>query len=750
MSAIESAQQFAEVLAPTGDSLLFRSLRGREEVGKLPCFQVEWLSDKTSLNHRDFLGQPCTVKFPTASGDSRHLGGVVSRFERLGRCETIGEGNDVAFEKLYAYKAELRPWFWLLTRTLNCRIFENLSVVDIIEKVLGEYDFASYELRLSETYSPQEYCVQYRESDADFVIRLMAETGIYFFFKYEADHDVLVIADSISAHEAFPGYSNVPFNEASSSFTLNEESLTQWVVAYEVMTSGYTHTDYNFTTPQSDLTANTTDEDHASNVDLEVFDYPGNYEDSSSGEALAKIVLEERQTGFERYTGRGACRGFAAGYLTQLAENPLDDDGQEYLVIGVEHEITHASFQGGDDEISEDFKTSRLEKEMIYRCRVEAVTSEIPWRLPHDVPRPRIEGPQTAVVIADDDDAEIWTDQYGRIKVTFHWDRRTDEKPASCWLRVAQGWAGKSWGEIRLPRIGQEVVVSFLNGDPDRPLVTGCVYNASQMPPNDLPDTQTRSVFRTRSTPDGTPENFHELSFEDQKDSEQIYFHSERDFLRDVENDDVLKVGFEKKDPGNQSIDIFNNRTITVGTSEAADGSQSVTIFNNDTLVVGNDSADDGSQTIDIWNNRTITVHNGDDKLTVEKGNRAVTVSTGDDTRTISKGNRETTISKGNDTLTVSAGNHTSSVAKGNYEITLSSGDYSLQASGGSIKIEAAQEISFTCGGSSIKITPSGVEIAGPQVQVKADSSLTLEGGATLEAKGGGMATIKGGIVQIN
>lgn len=732
MSLIPGDQRFAEFLSPLQDTLTFRRLTGQESVGDMGVLRVELLSTEAKVDHKQLLGQYCSVKFSTA-GDSRYLGGVVSRFVRQGR----SEGRDE--DGLYAYFAELRPWLWLLTRRINCRIFENQSVVDVIEAVLGEYSFATHENRLTETYSAREYCVQYRESDADFLVRLMEETGIYYFFQHAADHQTLILADSLSAHAPVPSYASVPFLEATNDVSRAEEVLTHWGVGWDVVSAAFAQTDYNFKTPAANLATNSRRSDQSWASKLEVFEYPGSYADASSGETLAKRSLESGQTDFQRYEGKGTSRGLAPGALVTLSGNPLDDDSQEYLILSVEHDISTNSFRAGDDG------------EWLYECQLTAMPSEVPFRQRRIHSAARIDGPQTAVVVADQADTEIWTDQYGRIKVAFFWDRRDpNDQRVSCWLRVSQGWAGKNWGQWQLPRVGQEVIVSFLEGNPDRPIVTGCVYNAGQMPPDELPAKQTRTVFRTRSTPKGATDNFHELTFEDQKDAEQIYLHSERDFLREVENDDTLKVGFDKQSPGNQSISIFNNRTIAVGDKDADDGSQSVTIFNNDSLTVGNETASDGSQTVTIWNNRSVTVQKGDDSLDILTGDREVTLGQGDEVTTIDEGDRETTLKEGNDTLTLNAGNRKVTLTKGNYTLSLSAGDVSIQASAGSIKLEALQGIELTCGGNSVKISPSGVQITGMQVQVKADSSLTLEGGAMLEAKGGGMATIKGALVQIN
>ncbi|MCC7424211.1 MAG: type VI secretion system tip protein VgrG [Planctomycetaceae bacterium] len=733
MSDISPDSRFAEFVSPLKDSLLFRRLSGREAVGELWSFRVDLLSPQAKIDQKKMLGQYCTVKFATADTSPRQIGGVVSRLVRVGPSERRDE------EELFSYVAELRPWLWLLTRRVNCRIFENVSVVDVIETVLKDYTFAHIENRLTETYASREYITQYRESDADFLIRLMEDTGIYYFFEHAADHQTMVLCDSLSAHQAFPSYASVPFNENANDVTRAEETLTQWGVAYEVSSGAYAQTDYNFTTPAANLASNSSRTDQSWASALEVFDYPGIYDDATSGDALAKLRLESGQVEYQIYTGHGTSLGMAPGSLVSITNNPIDDDSQEYILTSVEHSISTNSYRAGD------------KGEDLYECRVTAIASDIPFRLKRRHPNARIEGPQTAVVVTDDQSAEIWTDQYGRIKVAFFWDRRTpDSARVSCWVRVSQGWAGKNWGHLRMPRVGQEVIVSFLEGNPDRPIVTGCVYNANQMPPDELPTNQTRTVFRTRSSPKGTTDNFHELTFEDKKGSEQIYFHSERDFVREVENDDSLKVGFDTMSPGNQSISIFNNRTLAVGDKKAADGSQTTTIFNNDSLTVGCEDAADGSQTVTVWNKRTVTVKNGDDTLNINTGDRKVTLGKGKESTTIDQGNRETTLTKGDDKLTLSAGSRTVTLDKGNYTLTATAGDVSVKASAGSITLNAMKGINLVCGGNSIKLSQSGIEINGMQVTVKASANLDLEGGAMLTAKGGATTTIKGALVQIN
>jgi type VI secretion system secreted protein VgrG len=305
---------------------------------------------------------------------------------------------------------------------------------------------------------------------------------------------------------------------------------------------------------------------------------------------------------------------------------------------------------------------------------------------------------------------EIWTDKYGRIKVQFHWDRygKNDEN-SSCWVRVAQVWAGKQWGAMFIPRVGQEVLVDFLEGDPDRPIVTGGVYNADQMPPYALPENQTQSGLKTRSTKAGDEKSFNELRFEDKKGAEQIYFHAEKDFERVVENNDSLKVGFEKKDKGDQSIAVFNNRTLSVG----------------------DDAASDGSETVTIKKNRTATLKEGDESLTVKMGDRTVKLDQGNDSLTLAQGNRTVKLDGGNDSLTLTQGNRT------------------VKLTAGKCTIEAGQGITLKVGANSIEITQQGITIKGLQTQVQGTAQLTLSGPMTT-VKGDGMLTLQGGLVKIN
>ena len=312
--------------------------------------------------------------------------------------------------------------------------------------------------------------------------------------------------------------------------------------------------------------------------------------------------------------------------------------------------------------------------------------------IPGGPPRPIVRGLQTAVVVGAAGE-EIECDKYGRIKVQFHWDRigENNEK-SSCWIRVAQLMAGPKWGAIFTPRIGMEVVVDFLEGDPDKPICTGAVYNADNMPPYDLPANKTQSGFKSLSSKDGSvPTNFNELRFEDKKGEEEIYFHAEKDMNRVVENNDTLKVGFDKTDDGDQTIEVFNNQDVTVGCSDASDG----------------------SQTLEVWKDRTTTIKTGDETLTVEKGDRKTSVDTGDNTLTVKKGDRTTKVDLGKDLL------------------------------------QATKSIELKCGSSSIKLEPTKITIKSVQIEIKGDATVEAKSPMTT-VKGDAMLTLKGGMVMVN
>jgi type VI secretion system secreted protein VgrG len=408
------------------------------------------------------------------------------------------------------YRAYLVPWLWMLTQTSDCRIFQNKTAPQIIQEIFTEGNFQDFSLRLFVDYPQYEYCVQYRETDFAFISRLMEQEGIFYFFEHENGKHTLVLTDSPNAIKAHPAGSKArcDYNEGG---LRSEDVVTEWQVSQNLFAGSYALQDYNFKTPSTDLNT-----DVSGRNSYQLYEYPGRYFKPDQGEKLVNKRLEEAEATRVLVRGAGNCRFFASGCKFDLLEHYRGDQNQEYLLTYIEHEAS----QGGD------FRSGTETQDSPYRNRFECIPLSTPFRPARVTPRPLISGAQTAVVVGKSGE-EIWSDPYGSVKVQFYWDRYGKKnEDSSCWVRVAQAWAGRNWGAITLPRVGQEVVVTFLEGDPDRPLITGSVYNAEQMPPYDLPSQQTKSTMKSLSSKGGG--GFNELRFEDAKGSEQIFLHAER------------------------------------------------------------------------------------------------------------------------------------------------------------------------------------------------------------------------------
>jgi type VI secretion system secreted protein VgrG len=582
MPITQANRQVSVTSALGPDVLLFHRMSGREELGRMFEYRVQLLSTSNEVKVAAVLGKPLTVQLALADGSFRHFNGIVTRF-----CSTGWDGS------LCAYEATIHPWLWLLTRSADCRIFQDLSVLDIVREVCDNAAYGGLvELdagALGGTYEARPYCVQYRETDFDFVCRLLEGAGIYFFFTHDASKHTMVLADSYAAHTTAPGYETVRFGGVNGRSIADLEGVFSWRAAGVIVPSACTLDDFDFektsASTSGGLRVKAATAPAFSQPQFEHFDYPGLYTASGTGTALARARMESLYGQCEQILAETNARGLFAGALFSLADHPREDQGREFLVTAAEYEIT------GDG-----YDASGASQEMRFEARIGAVGKEYSYRPLPSVAKPVVSGPQTAMVVGKAGE-EIWTDKYGRVKVQFHWDRvgGADEN-SSCWVRVAQGWAGKGWGAMFLPRIGMEVVVSFLEGDPDRPLITGCVYNSDSMPPYPLPGDQTRSTIKSNVSKGGA--GFNEIRFDDKKDSEELFVQAEKDYNRIVKNNDTLKVGFEKADKGDQTISIKNDRSIEVG--------------HDDTWHVTND------QKLEVGGDQTISI-TGDQKIKVGK-----------------------------------------------------------------------------------------------------------------------------------
>ncbi len=508
------------------DALLLHSFAGHEAISQPFHFSADLLSENHSISFKDIVGKQVTLQVHHSEHEHRYWNGFVSRFAFV--------GGDTRFTH---YHAEVVPWLWFLTRTADCQIFQQKTVLEIIKKVFQDHGFQDFQDLTQGSYPQREYVVQYRETAFNFVSRLMEEYGIFYFFEHDQNTHKLIFADKPQVHKNCPAQHKVRFNYSPGSTFLKEDIVGSWGAEQELRPGKYALTDYNFQTPNTSLMANVqTVAEIGGNTKYEIYDYPGIHINKSEGDTVTKLRMEEEEAAHHLVTGSGNCRSFAPGYKFHLDEHSRRDQNGDYLLT----EVTHSA------SVGDSYSGSGNDSDETYSNHFTCIPFAVPFRPQRLTPKPIIQGPQTAVVVGPSGE-EIYPDKYGRVKVQFHWDRlgKKDEN-SSCWIRVSQPWAGKNWGAINIPRIGQEVIVEFLEGDPDRPIITGRVYNDDQMPPYALPDNMTRTTFLSRSTKGGGSSNFNELRFEDKKGSEQIFLNAEKDMDHRVENDSREYIGKDR------------------------------------------------------------------------------------------------------------------------------------------------------------------------------------------------------------
>jgi type VI secretion system secreted protein VgrG len=564
-----------EVVTPLGEDLLFHRLHAREEVSRLSEYELDLLSPKRNVNLDDVLGKSFTVKLELPNDKIRYFNGYVTRFAQIGM-----------HGRYHAYRATLRPWLWFLTRTSDCRIFQEQTVPDIIKTVFGDHSAADFKNDLTGTYRKWNYCVQYRETDFNFVSRLMEQEGIYYYITHAEGRHTVVLADSYSKQSPFPGYEEVHFVTSDKLKQPEQDHVSEWYHSREIQPAVYAIEDYDFERPSVDLaTKQKVSRKHA-HADCEVYDYPGEYLQKSDGDTYAQTRLDELQSQFEVAHGTCNARGLCAGRLFKLVGQPRDDQNREYVVLAATHQLEFSEYEAMESAGAS------------YHCSFSVLSTKQQYRPQRLTPKPIVQGPQTAVVVGPSGD-EIYTDKYGRVKVQFHWDRygKKDEN-SSCWVRVSHPWAGKNWGFVAIPRIGQEVIVDFLEGDPDEPIITGRVYNAEQMPPYALPANMTQSGILSRSSKGGSGANANEFRFEDKKGSEQVYLHAEKNQDISVENDETHSVGHDRT----KTIDNDETTTVKHDRTETVNNNETITIGVNRTENVGS------NETITVGSHRSVTV----------------------------------------------------------------------------------------------------------------------------------------------
>jgi type VI secretion system secreted protein VgrG len=578
------------------DVVLVRSFEGSEEISRLYNYRVELVSLNGAIKPQDIVGKRVTLAIAQADRQTeRYFDGFVSRWAQL-----------PSRGRLYRYQAEVVPWLWFLTRTTDCRIFQEKKVPDVIEQIFQKFEFSDYQMQLSGQHQAWTYCVQYRETAFDFVSRLMEEEGIYYFFRHEKGKHTLVMVDKKSAHQPCSFQSNVRMEPATSpGFARTEDYISEWERHYHYRSGKLAQTDYNFETPTTSLMTNESTVLTIENITkYELYDYPGDYDKKDDGAALTKLRMEEEEAGFDLAQGESDCRSFASGFKFTLQFHEQKDQNATYVLLSVTHSGAQGSLYG-------EFEGEKASYQNRFRC----FPDKVQFRPASITSCPFVHGCQTAVVVGPGGE-EIYTDKYGRVKVQFFWDRegKKDEK-SSCWIRVSQPWAGKNWGGIWIPRIGQEVVVDFLEGDPDRPLIVGRVYNEQQTVPYDLPANSTQSGFKSRSSKGGGSADFNELRFEDKKGSEEVFLQAQKDLTIMVENDETRTVQHDRKKTvqHDETTQIGNNRTETVGQNESGTIGQkrAWNIGTEDDLTVGQKQSITVGQEIAIQAGMKITIQAG-------------------------------------------------------------------------------------------------------------------------------------------
>lgn len=680
----------------------------KEKLSTLTDIRIEFQSEKTDVDIEKLLGQTMSLHLNTTSKIERKFHGTCVSVENLG-----------LFDGYLQLVAEVRPWPWFLNRTTDSRIFQEMTVKEIIEKIFSDSGFSDYKFALTETYPKRNYCVQYRESDFDFISRLMEEEGMYYWFDQTGSSEIMNIVDYSGGHKPIEGTVDLEYRPRSDSAT--GEYVAEFTEALRVRSGKVTLDDYHFATPKSDLKSvaltGRTAQKH-SHKDYELYDVPGKYRigdagDTAMGNRLADAIQQAEDTESMQFRGAGNVPRIAAGRTFKLKDHEHKAYNQEYLVSEAVHYIqTDADYKQIDERRDLDLGPDPFPEDMagdVYNCTFGVRKKTSPYRAMHVTPWPKIAGLHTATVVGKAGE-EIWTDKHGRIKVQFHWDRegKKDEK-SSCWVRVVTPWSGKNWGMIHIPRIGQEVVIQFEEGYPDRPICTGMLYNADTMPPYALPANQTQSGIKTNSSKGGG--GYNELMFEDKKGEELVRFQAEKDYKGLVKNHSTVTVGHDSlQNPASGAGDhhqtVKNNVVETIN-----DGDRTFTI-------------ETGSEIVDIKTDKNVTIHNN--KLEVIENNNTRKV-TGDDNHTID-GNQGIVIGKSQATTV---------------------GESIGTTAGDEIVMTAGSKLELVCGSSKITLTKSKIEIKAKMIDISADVKADMKSKMT-SVKATAKLTLNGKLTMIN
>ena len=642
-----------------GEQVEFISLTAQETISAPYEIELDIAAPLGELDLAPHLGETASVTVFENDEEVRHFNGYLTEGVYL---RESADG--------FYYQLSLRPYLYFMDSRTGFAIFQEKSVLDVLKDIFTAAGISDYEFRTSETYETMEYCVQYAESDFHFISRLMEQEGLYYFFEHTEDKHVMIICDKASNHKESKvgGLAFNPTAESTRAYQADSDwgekhFLESW--KEQVSTQGHEKVslrDFDFKKPSTPVEGKATDEATHKKDSEEFYDYPGVFLEKGRANRLSRVKLEQFRAKRRAYSGHLSAKGITVGTTFKVSQHPNDRFNAEYMVTSTLHRLRSQAYRSGSQLQDADY------------VQIESIPAKTQFRAPQNTKKPRVVGLESAIVTGPDGET-IFTDEYGRVKVRFHWDRAdTPDENSTCWMRVSQTGG---LGNIVLPRVGHEVLVDFLHGDPDRPVVTGRVFNAEHKPVYDLPANKTKAVWRTLTygeqgaypeTEDldtGNPKA-NELRFEDAGGKEEFFMHAERDMNKRVRFDYSKHIGH------NEEMKVGYDRQRYVKNDEK------VTI--------------DGNKTYELEKN--------------EKN-------------TIKKGNRTTTLDKGNDKLSIKSGN------------------LSIKTDQGKVKIEAMQSIELKVGSTSLKLTPSGATLKSAMITIDGKGMTTVKAGGILTEKGG-------------
>ena len=664
-------------------SFVLRSIQGTEALSTPFIYTLELLSAREDINPQDVLGTTMTVTLETAS-EPRQFHGRVASFRAVS-----------TEEQMTLCRVELRPFLWSLGHRVNYRVFRRLTVPAIVKAVCQEHRTSDIRFSLVGDHPVRDYVVQHGESDLAFISRLLEDEGIHYFFEHHRDRHELVLHDGLGGHEAVTGYESIDYQPFDPHRRALEEQIWSWQLQQSAGPEAVSLVAFDHERPKADLAVTCSAGERSSHG---VMEFPGGYLDKEQGRNVARVRLEELAVASRNTTGVTNARGLRVGRRFRLNRFPRQDQNREYLV-------TSASFSLRAPDIA---STSRPSNDPTYECTFSVLDTETTFRPRRRIRKPQAVGPQTAMVVAaaDGDESEIWSDKSGRVLVRFHWMHDADPTlERSCWARVSQASAGRGWGAMHVPRIGQEVVIEFLNGDPDQPIIVGAVYNGDNVPPYDVP---TQSGVRTHSTPKGGSNDFNEIRFEDRKGSEELYVHAQKTQTTVVRGDQTVSVG------GGRSLSVGGDDSNTIG------GKRTSTIQKDDNLEVA------GSETIAVARAMSVSAAS----LSLCAG--SLTASYGGNAST-TIGSDETVSVTGRQTITVTQDRTVEVTGRSTTKV----GSTEAHQVGGRFAVDAGRDIVLSSGGASITLKKSGeIILAGTTIIVDGSSSIALDSSGTVSVKG--------------